>query len=122
MRAARIKAARRERRKHRIRKRVFGSPERPRLTVFRSCQHLYAQIIDDTRGETVCEASTMSKDLRGAAAGRPNAAAAKVVGVALAQRAKAKGVTRVCFDRNGYRYHGVVKALGDAARENGLSF
>jgi len=110
------------RRKHVIRKRVAGSPDRPRLTVFRSLQNIYAQIIDDQRGETLCEASTRNKELQGAVKYGGNVAAAKVVGKTLAERALAKKIVAVCFDRNGYRYHGRIKALADAAREAGLKF
>lgn len=122
MKAYELKTKRRMRRKRVIRNRVEGTAEAPRLTVFRSLQNIYAQIIDDHAGVTVCAASTVSKDLRGAVKYGGNIAAAKVVGKALAERALAKGLTRVCFDRNGYRYHGRVKALADAARESGLKF
>ncbi len=116
-----IKAVRRLRRKTRIRKRLFGTPERPRLTVSRSLQHVYAQLIDDFSGRTLVEASTRSKEMREAIKYGGNKAAAEKVGAVLAERAKAKGITRVAFDRNGYRYHGRVKALADAARKAGLS-
>jgi large subunit ribosomal protein L18 len=116
------KAIRRGRRKQGIRKLVNGTGERPRLTVFRSLHHIYAQIIDDERGVTVCEASTASKALRGKFKYGGNIAAAKLVGAELAQRAKAKQITAVAFDRNGYRYHGRIKGLADAAREAGLRF
>ena len=122
MREQTVKVQRRERRKEGIRKRVVGNAEKPRLTVFRSLQHIYAQIIDDTTGVTLCEASTMSKDLKGELTYGGNAAAAKRVGQLLADKAKAKNVASVCFDRNGYRYHGRIKALADAAREGGLKF
>jgi len=113
---------RRRRRKRGIRKGLRGTSECPRLTVFRSDKHIYAQVIDDDRGATVCEASTRSKDLRDRISYGGNIAAAKVVGAALAEKAKAKGITAVCFDRNGYRFHGRVKGLADAAREAGLEF
>ena len=122
MRANEVKSIRRLRRKHVIRHRVFGTTERPRLTVFRSLKNLYAQIIDDERGMTLCEASSRSKDLQKGIPSGGNIAAAKVVGAALAERAKAKSIEKVCFDRNGYRYHGRVQALADAAREAGLKF
>jgi len=122
MRANELKSIRRLRRKHVIRHRVFGTTERPRLTVFRSLKNLYAQIIDDERGMTLCEASSRSKDLQKGIPSGGNIAAAKVVGAALAERAKAKSIEKVCFDRNGYRYHGRVQALADAAREAGLKF
>jgi large subunit ribosomal protein L18 len=121
------KAKRRRRRRRGVRKRVFGVPERPRLTVFRSHKHIFAQIVDDTEGRTLAAASTLSKEARsnlrkkdGKAPGRREAAA--LVGKLLADRAAAASVTSVIFDRNGYRYHGRVKALADGAREAGLRF
>lgn len=117
-----LKTTRRMRRKHVIRARVVGTSERPRLTVFRSLKNLYAQIIDDEKGVTLCEASSRSKDLQKAIPSGGNVTAAKAVGAALAERAKAKSIDKVCFDRNGYRFHGRVKALADAAREAGLKF
>lgn len=122
MKANELKTMRRMRRKHVIRGRVVGTGERPRLTVFRSLKNLYAQIIDDEKGVTLCEASSRSKDLQKGIPSGGNIAAAKAVGAALAERAKAKSIDKVCFDRNGYRYHGRVKALADAAREAGLKF
>lgn len=120
--AASTRVRRRLRRKRGIRKHVFGTADRPRLTVTRSVQHIYAQIIDDERGVTICEASTRSKDLRAQIKYGGNIAASKIVGAALAERAKAKNVARVCFDRNAYRFHGRVKGLAEAAREGGLEF
>lgn len=117
-----IKTSRRERRKKGLQKRIRGSSEKPRLTVFRSLENIYAQIIDDTSGVTICSASTRDKELRGQVKKGGNIDAAKAVGVALAQRAQAKKVSAVCFDRNGYKYHGRLKALADAARESGLKF
>ena len=110
------KTVRRVRRKRGIRKRVYGTTDRPRLAVFRSNRQIYAQIIDDVQGKTLAAASSaaMEKGLDVAAAGQ--------VGKALAEKAKAAGVTSVAFDRAGYRYHGRVKALADAAREAGLKF
>jgi len=102
----------------RIRHRVHGSEERPRLAVFRSVKHIYAQVIDDTKGHTVVSASSNEKN---AAAGG-NVAGAKAVGKLVAERAKDKGIQTVVFDRGGYLYHGRVKALADAAREAGLEF
>jgi large subunit ribosomal protein L18 len=102
----------------RIRHRVHGSEERPRLAVFRSVKHIYAQVIDDTKGHTVASASSNEKN---AAAGG-NVAGAKAVGKLIAERAKDKGIQAVVFDRGGYLYHGRVKALADAAREAGLEF
>ena len=122
MKASKIKQIRRFRRKQGIRKRVHGTTDRPRLTVSRSLHHIYAQIIDDDRGVTLCEASSRSKDLQSELQHGGNIAAAKIVGVALAKRAKAKNIEAVCFDRNGYRYHGRLKGLAEAARESGLLF
>lgn len=117
-----LRRKRRLRRKRGIRKGVYGTSEKPRLTVFRSHKHIYAQIIDDQRGVTLCEASTRNRELRNDIADSGNIEAAKTVGAALAERAKEKNVERVHFDRNGYRFHGRVKGLADAAREGGLSF
>lgn len=116
------KVKRRLRRKRGLQKRVRGVGDRPRLVVFRSLKHIYAQIVDDERGVTLCEASTMSKDSRGRIDNTANVEAAKAVGATLAERAKSKKIDAVCFDRNGYRFHGRVKGLADAAREGGLSF
>ena len=113
---------RRKRRKARIRKRVFGTPERPRLTVFKSNRNIYAQLIDDLAGCTLCEASTQGKSLRDSVANGGNRKAAAEVGRELATRAIDKGVSAVVMDRNGFRYHGRLKALADAARETGLKF
>lgn len=104
----------------RIRKKIHGTTERPRLAVFRSLHHIYAQVIDDTKGETITAASTTEADLRGKSGG--NVAAAKEVGKLIAERAKEKGINRVVFDRGGYIYHGRVKSLAEAAREAGLEF
>lgn len=104
----------------RIRKSLSGTTERPRLAVFRSVNHIYAQLIDDSNGATLAAASTTETDLRGESGG--NAAAARQVGKRIAERAKEKGVTRVVFDRGGYIYHGRVKNLAEAAREAGLEF
>ena len=122
MRSNELKIRRRARRKCGIRKRVHGTSDRPRLTVFRSLKHTYAQIIDDGRGVTLCEASTMNRDLREQIKRGGDIAAAKIIGAALAKRAKAQNIERVCLDRNGYRYHGRLKALAEAAREGGLVF
>src|SRR5829696_4733810 len=103
----------------RIRRRVRGSAERPRLAIFRSLNHIYAQVIDDERAVTIASASTVEKDLRGASGG--NLEAARRVGRAIAERAIAAGVEQVVFDRGGFRFHGRVKALTDAAREAGLN-
>jgi large subunit ribosomal protein L18 len=103
----------------RIRNRVSGTPERPRLAVFRSVNHIYAQIIDDTQGHTIVAAGSTEKDLKGKGG---NIDGAKTIGQTVAERAKSKGVTKVVFDRGGYQYHGRVKALADAARAAGLEF
>jgi large subunit ribosomal protein L18 len=117
-----MKIVGRERRKLRIRKKVNGSPARPRLTVFRSAKHIYAQVIDDTTGQTVAHASTLSKDLKGTLDNDNKVDAAKKVGALLAKICKSKKIDRVVFDRNGYLYHGRVSALAQAAREAGLDF
>ena len=103
----------------RIRKKVSGTAERPRLAVFRSLNHIYAQVIDDVNGKTLAAASTTEKDLKGKTGG--NIEAAQTVGKAIAERAQAAGVSQVVFDRGGYVYHGRVKALLDATREAGLN-
>ena len=103
----------------RIRRRVRGTQERPRLAIFRSLNHIYAQIIDDEQAVTIASASTVEKDLRGTTGG--NLEAAQRVGRAIAERAIAKGVEQVVFDRGGFRFHGRIKALTDAAREAGLN-
>src|SRR5918993_3119134 len=103
----------------RIRRRVRGTPERPRLAIFRSLNHIYAQVIDDERAVTLASASTVEKDLRGTTGG--NLEAAQRVGRAIAERALAAGVEQVVFDRGGFRFHGRIKALTDAAREAGLN-
>jgi large subunit ribosomal protein L18 len=105
----------------RIRGRVTGTPERPRLAVFRSVKHIYAQVIDDAKGHTVAAASTAEKKTTRSATGG-NVAGAKSVGKLIAERAQDKGIKAVVFDRGGYLYHGRVKALADAAREAGLEF
>jgi large subunit ribosomal protein L18 len=103
----------------RIRRKVRGSTERPRLAIYRSLNHIYAQVIDDEQGRTLASASTTEKDLRGATGG--NIEAAQRIGRAIAERAQAAGISSVVFDRGGYLYHGRVKALTDAAREAGLN-
>ena len=121
MQSERIKKAK-LRRKYRARKRIFGSPERPRLSVFRTSRHIYAQIIDDYAGVTLASASTRSKGLRSEIANAGNKSAADVIGKAIAKQAIGVGIKCVSFDRNRYRYHGRVKALADAARKAGLVF
>lgn len=106
----------------RIRKKIAGSSARPRLAVFRSQAHIYAQVIDDDLGSTLCTASSLDKDVKGKFKRGSNVGAAKAVGQLLAERAKQKGVSAVVFDRGGFQYHGRIKALADAAREAGLKF
>lgn len=118
----RTRQERRTRRHWRIRNRVFGTPERPRLSVFRSLKHIYAQIIDDVRGQTLCSASTSDKALRGRLNGMTKTEQAREVGKLIALRALALGIKRVVFDRGGHKYHGRVKALAEGAREAGLEF
>jgi large subunit ribosomal protein L18 len=116
---------RRDRIKYRIRKRVAGSEQRPRLTVFRSVAHVYVQVVDDMTGRTIASASTVEPTVKGALpkeARGGNVEGAKAVGRTIAQRLIEKGVKRVVFDRNGFLYHGRVKAVADAAREAGLEF
>jgi len=117
-----MKIVGRERRKLRIRKNVNGTTERPRLSVFRSARHIYAQVIDDTTGKTLAAASTLSKDLEGKLAEDNKVEAAKKVGKLIAQVCKDKGITKIVFDRNGSLYHGRVSALAQAARDAGLEF
>ncbi|MDP9360472.1 MAG: 50S ribosomal protein L18 [Acidobacteriota bacterium] len=105
--------------RERIRSKVSGTNQRPRLAVFKSLKHIYVQVIDDASGRTIVSASTREKD---AGTKGANTAAAKAVGALIAKKAKDKGITRVVFDRGGYLYHGNIKALADAARENGLEF
>ena len=112
--------AARQRRHLRLRKRVTGTPERPRLAVFRSLTHIYAQVIDDTQGRTLAAASDLEKDLR-AGEGKKSDSARRV-GALIAERAKTAGVTQVVFDRGGFQFHGRVKALAESAREAGLTF
>jgi large subunit ribosomal protein L18 len=114
------KNAVRKKRHARVRSKVTGTAERPRLNVFRSNQHIYVQVIDDTNSVTLVSASTLDKELSAHSSG--NAAAAKAVGELVAKRAVEKGITNVVFDRGGYLYHGRIKALADAAREAGLTF
>jgi large subunit ribosomal protein L18 len=117
-----IKELARERRHARIRKKVFGTAERPRLSVFRSLNHIYAQIIDDVKGYTVVSVSTLDKELKGEKGHKGNVAMAKKVGQLLASKAAKAGIKNIVFDRGGYKYHGCIKALAEAAREGGLEF
>ena len=112
----------REKRHYRLRNHLSGTTERPRLAVFRSNQHIYAQIIDDTKGHTLVAASTMEKDIASGLKSTSNVEAAKAVGTAIAKKAAGKGITTVVFDRGGYIYHGKVQVLADACREGGLQF
>lgn len=106
----------------RVRRKIAGTTERPRLNVFRSGQHIYAQIIDDTTGNTLVAASSLDKELKGQFTNGGNVAAAKLVGALVAKRAQEKGIKGIVFDRGGYLYHGRIAALADAAREAGLEF
>lgn len=112
----------RKRRHERVRKKVSGTAERPRLNVYRSLDNIYAQVIDDSTGNTLVSASTVDKELRGQLEPLKKAEQAKAVGAAIAERALAKGIKEVVFDRGGYPYHGRVKALADGSREGGLVF
>jgi large subunit ribosomal protein L18 len=120
MKSSKTGRAARIRRHERVRKTVAGTPERPRLAVYRSLTHIYAQVIDDERGHTLAAASTVEKTLKGGSGNK--SARAKAVGAAVAKKAMDAGVTKVVFDRGGNRYHGRVKALAEAAREAGLQF
>lgn len=116
------RALKRLRRKLHIRKRVKGTTARPRLTVFRSALHIYAQVINDETGVTIVAASTLEPALRGEGVAGGNIQAAKRIGAIVAERARASGIEEVVFDRNGFLYHGRIKALADAARKSGLNF
>ena len=118
-----LKSVRHARRDRRVRKNITGTPDRFRLTVFRSLNHIYAQIINDVDATTIASASTLEKDIRAKITdGMSKVDESRVVGVALAERAKAANITKVAFDRNGFLYHGRVKALAESARESGLDF
>ncbi len=110
------------RRHRRVRKHVVGTPERPRLNVFRSLRHIYAQVIDDSQGHTLVSASTIDPEVEAQSRELTKTEQARVVGKVLAERALSQGIEKVVFDRGGYKYHGRVKALADAAREGGLEF
>lgn len=122
MKKTRIPRAARVRRHRRVRRNVRGTPERPRLAVFRSLNHIYAQIIDDSKGETLIAASDLEADLRGRRNGKRKTEVAELVGETVARKASEKGIKTVVFDRGGFMYHGRVKALAEAARKGGLSF
>lgn len=117
-----VKLTGRERRKLRIRNKIAGTEERPRLSVFRSAKHIYAQVVDDGAGKTLAAASTLSPDLKGSLGEADKTEAAKKVGALIAEICAKHSIDRVVFDRNGYLYHGRVKALAEAAREAGLKF
>lgn len=112
----------RQKRHRRVRAKVTGTAERPRLNVSRSIQHIYVQLIDDASGHTLAAASTLDADIKQALKSGGNVEAAKAVGKLIAERSKEKGITAVVFDRGGYKYHGRIQALADAAREGGLEF
>ena len=112
----------RVRRHKRIRKKVFGSPDRLRLSVFRSLNHIYAQIIDDSRGHTIVTASSLDKEFKNEKSHKGNIKTAKMVGALIAKRALEKGLKKIVFDKSGYLYHGSIKALAEASREAGLEF
>ena len=116
------KKASRAKRHLRVRKKVSGTPERPRLCVFKSAKNIYAQVIDDTTGNTIVSASTLDKDIKAEAANGGNKAAAKLVGESVGKKAIEKGIETVAFDRGGFLFHGRVKELADGAREAGLKF
>ncbi len=118
----RTRAVARKRRHMRVRKNVIGTAERPRLNVFRSLDEIYVQVIDDNKGHTLVSASTLDNELKKALKGKTKKEQAKLVGQAVADRAKAKGIKDVVFDRGGFKYIGRVAALADGARENGLQF
>jgi len=115
------KQSARERRHRSVRKKIHGTASRPRLSVFKGNRNMHCQVVDDDRGITIASASTLEKELR-PAAGMTKSDAARLLGEAIAKRAKEKGINRVVFDRGGYKYHGRVKALAEAAREGGLEF
>lgn len=122
MNPSQVKVTRRVRRHRRVRKKVIGTPERPRLSVRRSLRHIQGQIIDDLSGRTLVTASTLTPEVRDACKGIKKSAAATLVGKEVARRAVEAGISRIAFDRGGYKYHGRVKALADGAREGGLKF
>ena len=122
MKKSRTPRAARRRRHIRVRERLSGTPDRPRLAVFRSLNHIYAQIIDDTAGHTLAFATDLEVDVRSKRDGKKKREVAELVGEVLAKKAKEKGIAAVVFDRGGFRYHGRVKAFADAARKGGLTF
>ena len=120
--ARKTKVQKRQARHARVRKHISGTPERPRLCVFRSTKHIYAQVIDDTTGNTLAAASTLDQDIKAQAQYGGNKAAARLVGGSVAKKAQEKGITEVAFDRGGFLFHGRVKELADGASEAGLKF
>ena len=112
----------RKRRQSRVRNRVEGNGSRPRLCIFRSLNHIYAQVIDDSQGRTLTSASTLDPEIKGGMGGKTKTARAELVGLLVARRAAAGGIDKVVFDRGGYKYHGRVKTLAEAARQGGLKF
>lgn len=120
--AKRTREELRKRRHHRVRAKLSGTSDRPRLNIYRSLNEIYAQVIDDVEGRTLVQASTIDKELRAEADGKPRVEQARLVGKTVAERAKAQGIENVVFDRGGYRYFGRIKALAEAAREAGLKF
>ena len=116
------RAVARKRRQARVRRKLAGTTQRPRLNVFRSLEHIYAQVIDDSSGQTLVSASTIDRELRADLASLPKQEQAKAVGMRIAERAKAKGIEKVVFDRGGYLYHGRIRALAEGSREGGLIF
>jgi len=118
-----LKKKKHQRRKMSVRNKIVGTPERPRMTVYRSLNNIFVQIIDDEEGKTLLSASSIDKEIRGQiSSSTTKSDLSKIVGKSIAQRAIDKNITKVVFDRNGYNYHGRVKALAEAARENGLNF
>ncbi len=116
------KRAKRRRRIYRVRKKVSGTPDKPRLVVYRSLRHIYAQLVDDTQGRTLTTVSTLSPEIRDEIKGKRKIEQSAIVGKLIAEKAKSLNIENVVFDRRGFKYHGRVKALADAARENGLKF
>lgn len=116
------KRAKRRKRIYRVRKKVSGTPDKPRLVVYRSLRHIYAQLVDDTQGRTLTTVSTLSPEIRDEVKGKRKIEQSAIVGKLIAEKAKSLDIENVVFDRRGFKYHGRVKALADAARENGLKF
>ncbi|MBA4348929.1 MAG: 50S ribosomal protein L18 [Thermodesulfovibrio sp.] len=117
-----VKEEAKKRRHKRIRKQVSGTPDKPRLSVYRSLNNIYGQVIDDTKGHTIVSASTIDKELKAEKGHKGNVATAKKVGQLIASRAVKAGIKKVVFDRSGYKYHGCIKSLAEGAREGGLEF